>query len=260
MPDTLVYRTITDSAGRFQLFPLPRGEYLAYGILDNNHNMQRDEREPYDSARVGAGTKEVPLLWIYPHDSVGPRLSGATPTDSTAVTLAFTQPLDPYQHFDSVKVELRQLPDSTLLPVRSLRPAALDDSIQAAIKAHADSLRADSAAKDTTQAPVPRPDTTARRRPLVPSRSAPSDSTEEKGLLAQRPALFDKLVLRPDSAFKPGTKYTVAVFGVRNVNRAAADARTGFGIPEPKKEEPKDSTVAKPEGVMTPADSAAKKQ
>src|SRR5262245_30843339 len=32
-PDSLPYRTVTDSAGRFSFGPLPRGEYLVYGVL-----------------------------------------------------------------------------------------------------------------------------------------------------------------------------------------------------------------------------------
>ena len=70
-----------------------------------------------------------------------------------------------------------------------------------------------------------------------------------KQLLAQRPALFDKLVLRVDSALKPAGKYLVDVPGIRNVNGVASEeARAGFTVPEIK-EEKKDSVVSDTTGV-----------
>ncbi|HSB53346.1 MAG TPA: Ig-like domain-containing protein, partial [Gemmatimonadales bacterium] len=64
-PDSLVYRAITDSAGRFDVGPLPSGEYLVYGVIDQNHDQRRGRRESYDSAVVAAG-KSVPALWLIP--------------------------------------------------------------------------------------------------------------------------------------------------------------------------------------------------
>ncbi|HSE67222.1 MAG TPA: Ig-like domain-containing protein, partial [Gemmatimonadales bacterium] len=252
MPDTLIYRTLTDSSGRFQLGPLPRGEYVAFAVLDNNHNLQKEDREPFDSVRVPQGTTAIPALWIYPHDSVGPRISGITPNDSVSATIAFTQPLDPRQRFDSLKVLLRELPDSTPVRVASLVPKPVDDSLQLLVRARIDSLRADSIARDTAAA---RADTSGGKKPKalpppapvrLPSRPSPgaADSTALKQLLAQRPALFDKLVIRVDSALKPGGKYVVDMPGIRNVNGVASEeARAGFTAPEIK-EEKIDSVVS----------------
>ena len=251
MPDTLIYRTLTDSTGRFQIGPLPQGEYVAFAVLDNNHNLQKEDREPFDSVRVPQGTATIPTLWIYPHDSVGPRISGITPNDSVSATIAFTQPLDPYQRFDSLKVLLRELPDSIPVHVASLVPKPVDDSLQLLVRARIDSLRADSIAKDTTAA---REDTLAGKKPKLPApapfrlpnRPSPraADSTALAQILAQRPPLFDKLVLRVDSGFKPGAKYVVDVPGIRNVNGAASEeARAGFAVPVAK-EEKKDSVAS----------------
>ncbi len=134
------------------------------------------------------------------------------------------------------------LPDSIPVHVASLLPKPVDDSIQLVVRARIDSLVADSIARDTTTA---RADTLAGKKPKfaqpppvhLPSRPSPgaADSTALKQLLAQRPALFDKLVLRVDSAFKPGGKYLVDVPGIRNVNGVASEeARAGFAVPEIK--------------------------
>jgi hypothetical protein len=127
------------------------------------------------------------------------------------------------------------------------------------VRARIDSLRADSIARDTAAAQA---DTSGGKKPKaiapapfrLPNRPSPgaADSTALKQLLAQRPPLFDKLVIRVDSALKPGAKYVVDVPGIRNVNGVASEeARAGFAMPTVKKEEKKDSvlsdtTAAKP--------------
>lgn len=260
LPDTLIYRALTDSSGKFRIGPLPHGTYVAFAVLDNNHNLQREEREPFDSTTVAAGTTRVPTLWIFPHDTVGPRITTVTATDSLSATITFSQPLDPYQRFDSLTVALRELPDSTPVRIHSLLPKAADDSIQKSVRVAQDSLR------DTTKAAPPAPGDTVVKKPGRPAappvpprrlREVP-DTTADKAILSQRPALFDKLVIRPDSAFKAGGKYVVEVFGVRNVNRVAGDARGGLSVPESKPvEAPSDSTRSAGDSTRVPVDSAA---
>jgi hypothetical protein len=63
--------------------------------------------------------------------------------------------------------------------------------------------------------------------------------------------LFDKLVLRVDSALKQGAKYLVDVPGIRNVNGVASEeARAGFAVPVVKEEKTDsvvpDTSAAKP--------------
>jgi len=52
LPDSLPYRTQTDSSGRFRLAPLPHGSYLARGYFDQNRNATLDAREAWDSVAV----------------------------------------------------------------------------------------------------------------------------------------------------------------------------------------------------------------
>ena len=39
LPDSLPYRGVADSSGHFSLGPLPAGDYLVRGVLDQNHNI-----------------------------------------------------------------------------------------------------------------------------------------------------------------------------------------------------------------------------
>ncbi|HEV8455509.1 MAG TPA: Ig-like domain-containing protein, partial [Gemmatimonadales bacterium] len=52
LPDSLPYRGVADSGGRFSLGPLPSGDYLVTGVLDENRNQQQDTREAYATARL----------------------------------------------------------------------------------------------------------------------------------------------------------------------------------------------------------------
>ncbi|MDQ3137010.1 MAG: Ig-like domain-containing protein, partial [Gemmatimonadota bacterium] len=48
MPDSLPYRGLADSSGRIEFGPLPAGDYIVRGILDENRNLRPDPREAYD--------------------------------------------------------------------------------------------------------------------------------------------------------------------------------------------------------------------
>ena len=264
LPDSLTYRTISDSGGRYSIGPLPHGAYSIVGVLDQNHNLRRDRRENYDSTQVAAGSFGVPALWLIPRDTLGPRISSITANDSVSATITFSQPLDPNQRFDSLDVSFRRQNDSTEVPVRSLRPFALDDSLQRLARARADSLKAlqdttrhDSAAvkpASPRRPPPPRPG-----QPLQGSQPAKSDAAADS-IIKSRPALFDKLILRVDSAFVPQTKFDLQIRGIRSAAGVAGDAKSVLAIPKPKpvpKLEAKDSTAAPGDSVKvrTPPDS-----
>lgn len=249
-PDSLVYRAVTDSTGRFRLGPLPNGEWRVYGSIDQNRNLRRERRESHDSATVTREQRVVPPLWLIPRDTVGPRLTSVVPGDSLSALLSFSQPLDPTQRFDSLVATLRLQSDSSLVPFRSLLPRALDDSLQKVARARADSIRA---ATDTS-----RRDTTAVKQPAVAPPPAPPrpegqrarDATADS-ILATRPPLFDKLVLRVDSAFRHDTRYLVEVLGIRSAAGVTGDARNVLVIPKPPppKPTPPDSAAADSTGV-----------
>ncbi|MGH7562338.1 MAG: Ig-like domain-containing protein [Gemmatimonadales bacterium] len=234
LPDSLPYRTTTDSLGRFVLGPLPSGEYLVHGALDQNNDARRQDREPFDSVRVRPGEKTVGELWAFRHDTTAIRITTVAKHDSLALALTLSQQLDPRQVLspDSVRVVL--LPDSTVVPVDTLLPGPVYDSVfgRAAARdtlaraadsarvqrerARADSIRADSIAR----AQAFRIPGAARRRPPAPV------DTAGRGPRISRPPLFDRVVVRLEQPLRPGGRYVVTLRGIRSLTGVAASPRS----------------------------------
>ncbi|HEX2248709.1 MAG TPA: Ig-like domain-containing protein [Gemmatimonadales bacterium] len=219
LPDSLPYRGVADSTGRFSLGPLPAGEYLVTGVLDQNDNQLQDLREAYGSARVPEGRTDVGELWAFVHDTTPARIQTVTVEDSVSATIAFSQRLDPRQRFTPRDVRLRLLPDSTPVAITSLLPKPLDDSLHRRTPA-AGRVPADTA--DT----LARPDTIPRRGR---ARATPAPTSEP---LTSRPPLFDRLVLRVPRPWAPGARLVIEIQGVRNVTGVAGNAVGVVAVPE----------------------------
>ncbi|HET7600421.1 MAG TPA: Ig-like domain-containing protein [Gemmatimonadales bacterium] len=116
-PDSLPYRGLADSSGRFTLGPLPKGQYVVFGVLDQNHNLRRDPREAFDSVRLGPDSTDAGSIYAFVHDTLPPRIQGIQASDSVTAAITFTQSLDPYQKLDTSNVAVYRSPDSTRLPV-----------------------------------------------------------------------------------------------------------------------------------------------
>jgi hypothetical protein len=246
--DSLVYRGLTDSVGRFALGPLPRGEYLVYGVIDQNTDRRLQSREHFDTVRVAAGRDSVGQLWAFRHDTLPARISSTELRDSLSFGVTFSQQLDPYQRLPADSVDVRQLPDSTRVPVLAILPqgafdtaypAARVDSARAAAdsaRARADSVRADSIARAREAAEI-RIAGTERRRPQV-------RDTTGTGPLNTKPPLFDRLFIRMAERLLPGTRYTVTVRGIKSVSGVLA---TPVGIVNvPAARAPADTGLRRP--------------
>jgi Big-like domain-containing protein len=236
-PDSLPYRALADSSGHFSFGPLPRGEYLVFGVLDANKNFRRDPREAFDTVRIQpeSAVTEVPELYAFVHDTLPPRLTDATPSDSVTATLTFAQPLDPLQHLDSSMVSVRLLPDSTPVPVVSL---AFQSAQVAGLGRGA--FQAPLRPADTTAKAAVKPaDTTAAKRAAAAADSAArllakrADSTSAARAM-HRPALTDRLVLKVGRPWHPGDRFIIDLTGIRTVSGTPGNPRGVLAIPVPK--------------------------
>jgi hypothetical protein len=236
--DSLPYRGLADSTGHFSLGPLPGGEYLVRGVLDQNHNNLADPREAFDSVRLAPGKTSAGELWAFVHDTTPPRIQEVAVGDSVSANVTMSQSLDPRQHLKADAVTVRVLPDSTPVQVASILTQAENDSLR----------HREAPPKDTLS------DTTARVRPgirEVPEAPAPAPAPGGRPRVAQpkqpealtsRPPLTDKLVVRVARPWTPGGRYEVEIRGVRNVTGVAGEVRGGFTVPKPSAA---DSTRAK---------------
>jgi hypothetical protein len=225
LPDSLPYRALTDSSGRFAFGPLPAGDYLVSGVLDQNKNHQLDGREAFDSVRLARGRTDAGELWAFVHDTTPARIRTVAVGDSVSATIELSQPVDPRVRLDPRAATVGLLPDSTAVPVVSLLPKPVDDSLHATA-ARPDTLKADSLRADSLG-----PDTSAAR-PVAPG-GRPRVRTEAQPLTS-RPALTDRLVVRVARPWTPGAKYAVTLRGLRNVTGVTGDAVGTLVVPEPQ--------------------------
>ena len=262
--DSLTYRTRSDSTGRFRFGPLPEGEYLVAGVVDQNGNNRLDRRESFDTVRLGTTRDTTGEIWAFRHDTVAARLQTVASNDSMSVSVTFNQQLDPYQTVPADSVRVRMLPDSTDLEVDTVVTAAMYDSLfrkppvdtTLTDSARVARARADSVRKATADS-VARADSIRTAREAA-RRRRPGEAPRpvDEGPLKTKPALFDKLVIRVGTALKPGARYIVEMSGVRSVSGIRGRAVLGFQVPE-LKPPPTDTAKARADSAKARADSAA---
>lgn len=217
LPDSVGYRAIADSSGRFRIGGLTPGRYRVFGGTDANTNRRRDPREPYDSIEIVVDSAATVALYAFPHDTAGPRLRTATFVDSTHVRLEFSQALGRLP--DTSQVRAQALPDSGVVAIAALLTPAAFDSLARERRAAADTAAADTAAavkpagRDTAPPPV--------------------DTSEVKRLLRARPVPFDRFIVRLAAPLAAETRYLMTVTGATNLNGASADGQAVVLTPKP---------------------------
>ncbi len=193
----------------------------------------------------------------------------ASSSDSFAIAISFTQPIDPSLELGTDQIDVRVAPDSTPLPALNALPTAAYDSVwgrvdsmrRAFAKAQADAARADSAAAadsnrvapaDTApvRPPSPRPDPR-------PGRGA-ADTTSRDEPTEPHPVLGNRLVIRLSGILEPGKRYLIELRGVRAMGGQVADTLRGtLTVPELPKPTVADSAKAKRDSTARPPDSTA---
>ncbi|MFZ5624710.1 MAG: Ig-like domain-containing protein [Gemmatimonadota bacterium] len=231
LPDSLTYRGLADSTGYFRLEPLPEGAYLVAAVIDQNRNLRRDFREPWDSVHYAGKDAPPAELWVFPRDTVGPRVKNVAMGDSVAVIIEFNGPLDPDQEFIPPQVRIRRLPDSTQIGIVAVVSKPRYDSLaaqrrqEAAAAALPQAARSDSARRADS---IVAAKITAARKAGEPAK--PTARITPK----PRPPLFDRIVAQVPTPLPPDTRYTVEVFGIRNASGFTSDtARGALVIPKP---------------------------
>lgn len=106
--DSLVYATVTDSAGRFEFARVPTGEYLLRAYEDLNRNRALDAFETRDSASVTleAGDSARARLSVVLPDSTPPVIASAQ-VDGRVLEIGFDDFLDPEQTLSPGQVSVR---------------------------------------------------------------------------------------------------------------------------------------------------------
>jgi hypothetical protein len=283
--DSLAYRTLADSAGGFVLRQVPPGEYVVYGIIDQDNNHARGPREAFDTVRVHLGDSASVEVYAFSHDTTGPRLRTVEIVDSLTLRLTFDRPLDPAQAIDTAAVLFAAAADSTTsLGVLHVWTQAQLDSARAAaqaVRAAADSARARQRADSLRAHP---PADSARARPRPPGQAAappapvtappplpaqqgaapsparpgqparPADSTRAMRMLARRPPPTAVRVVGLAAPLTAGSRYVVKVSGVRDLSLVQADVRGQLAVPVPRPPARPARGRAPADSLRTPAD------
>lgn len=245
LPDSLAYRSVTDSTGRFAIGPLPDGEFLVTVVEDQNHNARRDAKEGWDSVRVAAAVSEVGEVWAFVRDTMPPKATDASRSDSVNIAINFTVPIDPLLTIpaDSIRVLLIPEPNGTtkdslsLGPVSALPRAAHDSAYRARDEAAREAAAAAKAATDTTKLPPPAAaaPTPVRR----PAKAAVRDTTPKDEPKQPRLPLGNQIVVRTRGATEPGRSYWIELFGVRTAGGVSGPITVKLTLPKPPPAKPK---------------------
>jgi hypothetical protein len=147
-PDSLVYATLSDSAGGYLFRQLPEGGYEVRGFRDTNANRLLEPYEPRDtgSALVAAATAARVRLRLLLPDSTPPQIASVRVAGDSMVEVRFDDPLDPAQSLAGAVTLL--LPSGEELPLLEVtvgtpRPRqAPGDADPVGAPAAADSARA----------------------------------------------------------------------------------------------------------------------
>ena len=227
-PDSLVYATVADSAGRFVFAQVPTGTYALRAFTDQNRSASLDVFEARDTATVvvsGRDTAERRLSIIRP-DSTAPAVTGAQLAQDGTIEVRFDDYLDPAQTISLAQATVTG-PDGAPVAVTAAQvgpfppPAARDT-------AGGDTTGA-AARPDTAEAAPARPAVPGAGRDTVPGAAGQAAAAQE----TFGPVPSQSLYLRPAQPLLPDTTYRVTVTGVRNLVGLVGGGEAPLRTPRP---------------------------
>jgi hypothetical protein len=229
---TIAYLAAADSNGQFDIGPLPGGDYLVRGLIDQNSNRALDRNEKWDTLGVTiSGPSPLFELDAIERDTVPAVIDNVSRVDSVTLRVAFDKPLDPLLPLQPALIHLVRA-DSSAIEITGVRwQSAFDQEQLAKQQAAQDSARRADTARTAARAPTPPTPTPAPGARTPPPPPKPKLPPPDRGII---------LNVSPTTVITPG-QYVLTVKGMRNLLGRSRDARRAF-------------TIAKP----TPADTAKK--
>lgn len=247
LPDSLEYRTLSDSTGRFIFGPLPQGEFLVRAVVDQNQDRRRNGREAWDTVRLASGRDLLGEIWAYPHDTIPPRIQSAERVDSFSIALTLSETLAPTFALPADSVSVLGLPDSGSIGAVGALPQPAHDSLYRG-RGGSTPVRAvsDSAKPKTPELATGKPaPVTGRPGARGGAGLAPPDTLDQV-----RPPLTTRLMVRTNGVVRLGSSYLIEVHGVRSIGGGKAPLLR-FKLDTPKPPAPPDSTKARRDSTAT---------
>jgi hypothetical protein len=243
-PDSTTYVAATDSSGTFALMHIPAGPYILRAYQDADHSREIGQREAWDSTSIALADTSIRDLYLFVHDSAGPRITTISVRDSLHLRVTFDKPISPRQALDSTLFSLVTT-DSVPVRVVSARRAS-----------GAEGVPAESAAVNlpTSVVPVPpvRRDTAAAAppvRPVLPAAAAAVPPRPKR----QSPAIV--VVLEVATPLPPETNYRLTATGILNLLGLPGTSSRGFATPRPAPRAPAagdSAAVVPPDSIRPP--------
>ncbi|HEV2641218.1 MAG TPA: Ig-like domain-containing protein [Candidatus Elarobacter sp.] len=226
---SLAYVAATDTLGHFTLRGLRAGSFRVRGFLDQNRNRGLDPGEPFDTVTKTLADSLSLELYVFAHDSLGPRLGSVTVQDSVTLHANFDSPLDPRVPLDPARFVLVG-PDSARIALRVVRPATVDTTTA---KPAAPPPRA----VTPSAVPIPQPR-------VVPPRVLPKPN---------RPLLFRDVIIVTATPLRRGATYRLQVIAATGPTGKTLTSERTFQIPAlPPRSDSARVTPARPTPTTSP--------
>ncbi|HET7549712.1 MAG TPA: Ig-like domain-containing protein [Gemmatimonadaceae bacterium] len=224
----VVYLARADSAGRFTIPHVPPGAYRVRAFGDANNDRLIDLREPWDTAGVSLRDSSRVELLAFIHDTIGPRISQVTPTDSVTFRVRFDKPLEPSARIDTSLFALKAS-DSSAVPIRLAQSAIVWDSTHGGAAPPSDSADSARAADSVRTADSLR--TAAQRQ--APGNVARDTAQRAPAPKPSKPSPTTDVVIVTAAPLDTGASYRIEWHDVKNLLGKASTGSFLFTVQKP---------------------------